>query len=453
MLIRLYQGNLHGGARVIRNVTRIRPSTVAGSYRINHLANTRRFATSETENIEKQNLPDDECDPHSRDDSKSLDPFNVVFIGAAGLNFGNIDGPWNQRSQSDRFERLLGRRLRVPAIIDPNHALVETTIENKRFSAYEPNQSYQDTRGFATVDDYLSSSPEVPHLVVVGAHPFFRPKIMVKGDIETRIAEGLPGTALMLEKPISLADDISKLENIASVLRSSGTLVSVSYVQRYLKAVRKVKQTVNNIPTPVMATHARLTSSYITDTRPWTWNQRLSGGPMIHQGTDLCDLSRHLANTSVPISSKSPAVEQVNWNDHAGQLAVVPVTESAIPESERIPRATAGVWKYASGAVGTFLHTMCLQDPSPFPDMHVEVHADGYLFKLCDLFNKPTLVTHAGDHGKMVSQFPDDDPYLHEIAAVVDAIEKRNKGRDGILCDYEDALETYKLAWATAHET
>ncbi|TPX58216.1 hypothetical protein SpCBS45565_g08055 [Spizellomyces sp. 'palustris'] len=385
-------------------------------------------------------------DSFRRDDDKCLSPFKVVFIGAGGINFGSVSGPWGESTQSERFERVLGPRMKVPAIIDPNPTLLRTTVENKQDPENRFHRAYKDTAEFRSIDEYLASKPEKPHVIVFGLPPYQRQKLVRDGDPEIKIADAFPGIGLMIEKPVAAVEDHEMLKKIGSKFQEKNLIVSVGYILRYLRAVQRIKEAIAQMPNPVMATHARLSSSYVTETRPWTWRKSAGGGPMIEEGTQICDLSRYLSNRQVNLNDID--ARAVEWWEEAGKLALIPVDENLIPEDERIPRVTGALWKYTSGAVGTLLHTINLQTPSPYPDTDVEVHADGYLFKILDLYHAPTLLTRAGDHDPLVLQYQNDDPYLREVAAVVDAVEGRGKGKEEILCDWNDAVETYLLSWA-----
>jgi hypothetical protein len=51
----------------------------------------------------------------------------------------------------------------------------------------------------------------------------------------------------------------------------------------------------------------------------------------------------------------------IEWDEPAGELSVVPVDESNIEEDDRIPRVTSATWKYETGAVGSLTHALVLQ--------------------------------------------------------------------------------------------
>lgn len=123
----------------------------------------------------------------------------------------------------------------------------------------------------------------------------------------------------------------------------------------------------------------------------------------------------------------------------------MPVDESKIPQEQRIPRITSATWKYANGAVGSFMHTVALQGTAY--DCELEVWTDGYHMRLTDPYNAPTLhVRRPGDDHSERHSFTDDDPFFSEISSFIDCIEG---GPDAhILSSYEDATKSYALTWA-----
>lgn len=165
-------------------------------------------------------------------------------------------------------------------------------------------------------------------------------------------------------------------------------------------------------------------------------------GPVIEQGTHFCDLSRYFGGDVDMDSVNAHAVE---WNEAPGQLSKVPVDESKIPEDERIPRITSAVWKYTNGAVGTFQHSVSLQGDQYFCEL--EVWADGYLLRLTDPYQNPTLfVRRPGSNDEERIQYNEDDPFFSEISGFIDTIE--DGPEPNILSTFEDAAKSYELTWA-----
>ena len=116
-----------------------------------------------------------------------------------------------------------------------------------------------------------------------------------------------------------------------------------------------------------------------------------------HQVDDSGDLSRYIAGNVSLSSIRAVAVEH---NDPPGHLSATPVNESEIPEKDRIPRVTSAIWhhpyllqsdyrKYKSGAIGSLTHSLLLHGQKY--ETQFSVFADGYSFRLVDLYTKPQL--------------------------------------------------------------
>ena len=109
------------------------------------------------------------------------------------------------------------------------------------------------------------------------------------------------------------------------------------------------------------------------------------------------DLSRYIAgNVSLP-SIRAVAVEH---GDIPGKLSSLPINEKNIPENDRLPRVTSAIWfitssykadlrRYNSGAIGSLTHSLLLHGQKY--ETQVSVFADGYSFRLVDLYNHPQL--------------------------------------------------------------
>lgn len=71
-------------------------------------------------------------------------------------------------------------------------------------------------------------------MVVVGAPPFARGTDKPGRDLEVRLSDAFPGTALFIEKPVSSGPE-DEPRRVASVLSRTGGIVGVGYMLRYLK--------------------------------------------------------------------------------------------------------------------------------------------------------------------------------------------------------------------------
>jgi hypothetical protein len=90
----------------------------------------------------------------------------------------------------------------------------------------------------------------------------------------------------------------------------------------------------------------------------------------------------------------------VEHSDIPGKLSSSPINEDDIPEKERLPRVTSAIWfiipnyksnfrRYNSGAIGSLTHSLLLHGQKY--ETQLSVLADGYSFRLVDLYNHPQL--------------------------------------------------------------
>ncbi|KAI9638084.1 putative oxidoreductase C terminal-domain-containing protein [Dioszegia hungarica] len=366
--------------------------------------------------------------------------FNLVMIGAGNIMFGSDEGPWNH---SFRFEHKLGPRLKVTALIDPAIARSEAVLEGKRQSFVE--SAYRDTKTYKTIEDYYhalkKSGKPFPDAIVIGCPPAYRGGTTKGTDLEIQLLKHFPQTAYFVEKPVGTGT-IEAAKTVTDALIKNGNIVSVGYMLRYLRCVQKMKQIIHENNLTVMATNARYSCAYEAIAKPAWWNKAIDMGPVIEQGTHFCDLSRYFGG-DVDIDSVS--AKSVEFYEAPGKLSKVPVDESLIPEDQRIPRLTSAIWKYKDGAVGSFTHAVALQGTAYACEL--EVWADGYLMRLVDPYNAPTLyVRRPGDDHEERHVYTDDDPFFSEVSSFIDSIEG---GPDPhILSSFEDATKTYELTWA-----
>lgn len=367
--------------------------------------------------------------------------FNVCIIGAGGINFGTVEGPWNH---SFRLEHKLGPRLKVTALVEPNAKASENVLTKKRESFVY--SAYKDTQAFTSLAEYLdaikSGRTPKPKAVVVGCPPQFHGSTTPPNNVELALVEAVPDVALFVEKPVSNSPT-SETWAIAHALAEKKAIVSVGYMMRYLQVVQKMKSIIEENNLTVMATVARYVSSYAHNAKTFWWTKSQSGGPIVEQATHFCDLSRYFGGD---VDIDSIKATRLNWNEEPGKLAAVPFDENIIPENERIPRVTAACWKYKSGAVGSLTHALTLQGTKY--DSTLEVYCDGYQLRLVDPYTSPQLFlrTPAVDREEVYS-FPDDDPYFGEIECFIDSIENKDLHHE-ILSTYEDAVKTYEMTWA-----
>ncbi|OSX65282.1 hypothetical protein POSPLADRAFT_1135040 [Postia placenta MAD-698-R-SB12] len=371
--------------------------------------------------------------------------FNVLFIGAGNIMFGSDEGPWNH---SFRFEHKLGPRLKVVALIDP--AIDRATAVLQKKCETFVRSAYENTRVFRTLEDFVKnmSRKDVPRAVIVGSPPMFRGTVQTGRDIELQILKFFPGVAMFIEKPAATgpSSEIEEAFTIAKRISDSGTLCSVGYMLRYLRAVQMMKQIINDNNLTVMATVARYACAYEAIAKPDWWDKSKSAGPVIEQGTHFCDLSRYFGGD---VDMTTVSAHSLDWDENAGHLSKIVIDETAIPPENRIPRVTAATWKYESGAVGSFTHLVALQGHDY--SCELEVYADGYQLKLVNPYVQPVLfIRRPGNDHEESHRFPDDDPFFSEISVLIDNIEDIEEDPETaqILSTFEDACKTYQLTWA-----
>ncbi|CEQ42026.1 SPOSA6832_03796, partial [Sporobolomyces salmonicolor] len=312
--------------------------------------------------------------------------------------------PWDH---SFRLEHKLGPRLKVVAIIDPATSVAQAVLDRKRNSFVV--SAYAETRICASLDEFVETMKEEdrPHAFIVGSPPAFRGSIKPGRDFEVQVLRHFPNNtpAMFLEKPLS-TDTPEEAGKVARMLVDSRTILSVGYFLRYLKGLLvfifsgsphplttlavEVVQTMRKIlednNLEVVATIARYASSYAFSTKHAWWMKSKDCGPIVEQATHFVDLSRYFGGE---VDLASVQAQQLDWDEPAGELSVVPVDEKSVEPADRIPRVTSACWKYENGAVGTLVHTLALQGYKY--SCELEVYADGYQLKLIDPYNAPEL--------------------------------------------------------------
>ncbi|KAJ9104241.1 hypothetical protein QFC19_004058 [Naganishia cerealis] len=360
--------------------------------------------------------------------------FNVLMIGAGNIMFGSDEGPWNH---SFRFEHKLGPRLKVVGLIDPNVERSQSVLDGKRASFVE--SAYRDTKVFRTIEDFQAQMTKEtePRAIVVGSPPAYRGGTTKANDLELQLLKLFPHSHYFVEKPVACGP-VEEAKEVTQELVRAGNIVSVGYMLRYLRCVQKMKQIIAENNLTVMGTVARYACAYEAIAKPAWWNKAIDMGPVIEQGTHFCDLSRYFGGD---VDIGSVVAHSVEWDEAPGQLSKIPVDESKIPEDQRIPRMTTATWKYANGAVGTFVHAVALQGTAY--SCELEVYCDGFQMRLVDPYNAPTLyLRRPGDDMEERHAFTDDDPFFSEVSNFIDCIEG---GPDPhILSSFEDATKTYE---------
>ncbi|KAK9461734.1 putative oxidoreductase C terminal-domain-containing protein [Lipomyces oligophaga] len=401
------------------------------------------------------------------------EPISIAFIGAGNITFGNDNVLWNH---SSRLEHLLGDRLSVSAIIDPNPARVESVLAQKRASPPAVANAYADTKYFSSVTpealDYLKQAKL--DLIIIGAPPAYRGTTITGRNLELLLIDGYGSTPippLFIEKPVATTRPDEPLEVAVRIGKAPQHVTTgMGYMFRYLKVVQKLVSIIRENNLTVMSIVARYANAYARVRKPEWWSKREQGGPIIEQATHFCDLMRYIAGVEVDLNSvKATALE---YYEPAGKLSHQCIDESAlIPEEERIPRCTSAFWKFENGAIGTLIHIVALHGIR-FSN-EIAVYADGYQLRLCELYTNPTLYVRSpeSDTTEKVYNYPDDDPFFNEMETFV-SVSAKMSGKQplatataessspdvpppspNILTSYEDACQTFALTWKIRDES
>ncbi len=272
--------------------------------------------------------------------------FNVLFVGAGGVVFGNDWVPWNH---SIHLERVLGRRLRVVGIVDPSRERFDWVMDYKRTSP--ARDCYAMTRHYTSVqeatEDREASMEDARtgtiQLVMLASPPQFRGSTLPGRDLEVQLLAAFGGgPAMFIEKPVSLGT-ADEAYAVARRLRASGNLIGVGYMLRHLRVVQKAAQIIRDNGLTVMSVAARYVAAYSRNRMANWWDKEKMGGPVVEQATHHCDLCRYLGGEVVMGSVRAAALDH---HEEAGKLShfTDAIDESIIPPERRIPRVTTAFW-------------------------------------------------------------------------------------------------------------
>jgi predicted dehydrogenase len=238
------------------------------------------------------------------------------------------------------------------------------------------------------------------------------------------------------------------VRRVAEALDDSAVIVSVGYMFRYSLAVERMRELLQQTPGGARAVAARYGCAYSEIRKPFWWDVRRSGGPVVEQATHFLDLARHLAGEADLGSVRAVAIPETSPCAQLSDAPPMPdgrTPREAVPAPFRGPVATAAVWRFTSGAVASLTHGALLHGRKY--DCELEVWGDGLRLLLEDPYGSCRLsIRRPGGEETTVETFSDDDPYLTEDAAFVEAV--RTGEASAIRSGYADALKTHELAWA-----
>ena len=367
----------------------------------------------------------------------------IAFIGTGGVNFGGAEGPWDHAT---RLEKLGG--LTIVGLADPDIARAEQVLAQRRSGA--AGHLYAETRVFGDFHEMIRLAK--PDAVFIGVPPSAHAQAKPPGDMELACAAA--GVHMFIEKPLSSAPP-QEIGHIAEALvraQGHGLIVSVGYMFRYSRAVQRMEELVEQTPGGLRAFVARYDCAYSQiDKKAW-WDIRTSGGPIVEQATHFCDLARLLGGEVDLASVRAVAIAPGSPKAALGDMPADPSGMAArridegVPFNFAVPRATAAVWRFASGAVGSLTHATLLHGKKY--EAELEAWGDGLRVVLQDPYGDCRLLVRR-PHGEAVEEeggFSGDDPYLTEDAAFLDAV--RSGDGVGIRSNYADAFMTHEFAWA-----
>ncbi len=363
----------------------------------------------------------------------------IAFIGAGYVNFGGAEGPWDHASRLEKIEGLA-----IAAIVDLNTSLAEQRLAVRRSGP--AGGIYAETEIFADYRQMLDKAK--PDAVFIGLPPEAHGVAKPPKDVELVCADA--GVHMFIEKPLSAAppEEVADVADALAKAAENGLIVSVGYMFRYSRAVEKMKEIVAETPGGVRAIVARYNCAYSEINSAVWWDIRRTGGPVVEQATHVCDLARYLAGEA---DLSTVAAVAIAGGEPAGQLSDIPagpdgkVIDADVPDEFRIPCATAAVWRFANGAVGSLTHGALLHHKKYLAEL--EVWSDGLRIVLAEPYDKCRLLVRR-PHSEEIEtlDFAGDDPYMTEAEVFIQAV--RTGDASGIRCTYADAVKTHQLTWA-----
>lgn len=230
-------------------------------------------------------------------------------------------------------------------------------------------------------------------------------------DQELTAAE--KGVHLFVEKPLPL--DLAKAEQIARAARASGIVTAVGYQWRYLSHVGRLREMLGG-------ERVGMALGYFLNAlpgNPWWRIKSRSGGQVVEQAIHILDTSRFLLGE----------VERV-WADYALRANY---DEPGFAQDD----VHAINLRFESGAIASYAVCCILHRRY---QVGLDVLCKGHVYRL-----RERELEIDGPEGTL-SVMIENDPGFDENAAFVHAVATGD--RSGILCDYDDALRTQRVALA-----
>lgn len=239
-----------------------------------------------------------------------------------------------------------------------------------------------------------------------------------RGDVEEQAAR--KGIHMLIEKPLGL--ELSTVRRKARIIRDSGVIHSVGYCLRYYDTVQQAKAYLEGKKIHLVQAQRFGTSHPAS----WWRQQSMSGGHLADAVTHQVDMIRYLAGEYRSVSAMF------------GQNAI----QRVFPDAT-IADGGAVSFTLESGVVGTITES-CV---SPHHGLS-EIKFFG-----ADFF------VHIGNNGQVLTIVDNDqhiaisskkDPTYEQDKAFLEAVAASD--RQGVLCGYEDGMETLVFTLA-AHRS
>jgi len=378
--------------------------------------------------------------------------YNIAMIGAGQVNFGGGEGPWNHIKRIEQITKLqkadgstVNVKYNVVGIADPWVDRANEVLEAQKKKTQHP-EMYKNTKVYGSYMELIKDQPKID-AAWVGTPPESHGSTKQGLDVELQFAK--VGTHLLVEKPISCypLSEVEKLyKELDTLAKQKGLVLSVGYMFRYSRAVRKIKEIIKQYGPPRIF-NGRYNCAYQAISKKEWWDNDKCGGPIVEQGTHFCDLARYIVGE---VDLKTVYANAIFETDALGKLngqkPSVPAFEKTIPPERRIVRSTAATWKFTNGCLGTFTHGVLLHGEKY--ETELEVWGDGYRCKLSDPYWKNILSIRTPDNDEGTSidfGAQNEDVYYEENKTFLEAI--LNKNTKDVASTYADAMNTYRLTW------
>ncbi|CAG2203910.1 unnamed protein product [Mytilus edulis] len=363
----------------------------------------------------------------------------IGFIGAGGIHFGRPGSklPW---AHATRLEKI--GNIKVVAIVDTDIKLAEDVLKAK-LSSDQVKHFYTDCQVFTHFKELLAQKPDA---VFIGIPPIYRGSLEM--DIELQFVKA--GIHVFVEKSPSVVppeEFDNYVEEVRKTSIKNNVVVSVGYMFRYHAGIDKMKELIIDHGGKVMACRAKFSLAYSRGHKGRdSYNNKITGGPIVEQATHVCDLARYLAG-DINLDSVQTIMLKDSDPSGAGHLSHLPHDgENNIQPADKVPRVTFSQWRFVNGGIGTLMHTIAL--PGSRHEISIEVQMDGLqmsLFKPVE--EDSSLVVRsikADDPNRDTNYtFNEQDSFLNELSAFINAV--RTEDHTGIRSSYEDAAKTYEF--------